>query len=133
MSFTDAFENAVLNAILGAGATLLPGTVYIGLSTTAPADDGSNFTEPGSGSYARVAVTNDGSGWSAAVAGVKSCAAAIIFPTATASWGTVGYFGIFTAASGGVPQITGALDAPRPIGNTDAFRFQASNCKVTLD
>jgi hypothetical protein len=134
MSFVDDFENTVMNAILGATSSLLPDPIYIGLSTTTPGDDGTGFTEPAAlDGYARVMVANDGAEWAAAIGGEKSNTNAIVFPTATGSWGTVSHFGVFTAISGGTPKITGALDTPRPIGATDQFRFQATKLKVDLD
>lgn len=40
-----------------------PATWYVGWSTTTPNQDGSNFTEPTVGGYARVAITNGTAEW----------------------------------------------------------------------
>jgi hypothetical protein len=60
MGMTNNMKNVVLDASLGAGATLLGSTVEIALSTTTIADDGSGITEPSGNGYARVSVTNNG-------------------------------------------------------------------------
>lgn len=131
--FRTALQNSLLNSILGNPGSLGPGTVYIGLSTTTPAPDGSNFTEPGSFDYARVAVTNNDTEWPNASGGVKSNANIILFPQASGgSWGTVTHVGFFTLSSGGDLIAWGALDESRTINDTDQFRFLAGNCKLEL-
>lgn len=134
MSLSDAFELEVLDAILGTSG-LLPGTVYIALSTTTPTDAGANFTEPVGNAYARVAVTNNATQWPAAASAEKSNANAISFPTASGgNWGTVTHVGIFTAAGpGGTPKIWGALDAPRAVNDGDLFQFPANLLKLLID
>ena len=137
MSLSDAFELAVLDQILGGATTLLGATVYIGLSSTTPTDAGANFTEPVGNGYARVAVSNNLTQWPAASGSspaTKSNANDVTFPANTGSnWGTMTHFGVFTAASGGTAQITGALDTPRLVAVGDTFRFPATLLKVTMD
>lgn len=54
------FANSKIQAALYGGQALgTPASWYIGWSTTTPNQDGSNFTEPSVGGYARVAVTNN--------------------------------------------------------------------------
>ena len=53
MSFFDYLENKVLDHVVGKTAYTSP-TVYIGLSSTTPAEDGTSVTEPSAGAYARV-------------------------------------------------------------------------------
>ncbi len=134
MSFSNNLENEMLDAQFSRAAlTLNPATLYVGLSTTTPADDGSNFTEPGSGSYARVAITNNATEFPAASAGSKTHANDITFPTATAGWGTVTHFGFFTASSGGTPVATGALGASKTPTSGDTLKFLAGALTITLD
>jgi len=138
MSFTDWLENEVLNAILGATATLLPATVEIGLSTTSIEDDGSGYTEPVGGSYARVSVTNDNTNWAPSVSGSKENAADIDFPAATGSWGTVTDWFICDVGLSQI-YIKGVLDdgsgapLPRPITSGDEFKFPAGDLRIELD
>ena len=133
MSFTNYLENELLDHVLGPGAYTAPGTVYVGLSTTVPLDDGTNFTEPVGGAYARVAVANTPANWPAASGGAKSNANNISFPEATLSWGSILYVGIFDAISGGNLLMTGALSVPKTIDTGDVAQFNPGNVTVTLD
>lgn len=121
---TTTQANAVLDALLGTTG-LLPGTVYVGLLLAQPNPDGSGVSEPSGGSYARQAVTNNATEWPAAVGRAKTHANNIVFPAATANWGTITHFGIFDAVSGGNVRIYGALDVARIVNNTDQYRFLA--------
>ena len=120
----DALANATLDAYLG-NATLLGATVYVGLMTTAPANDGSGVVEPVGNAYARVAVVNNLTQWPSAVARSKTHANDITFPTATGTWGTCTHCGIFDSPTGGLLKIFDALTTPRLIVNTDTYRFLA--------
>jgi len=139
MSFTDWMENAVLNGMLGTGHALgLPATVYIGLSTTSISDDGSGYTEPVGGAYAKVAKTNSNTDWTVSVAGEKTNATDCVFPDATADWGIVTDWFVSDV---GISQIyvKGKLDdgagtpQPRTILNGDTFKFLAGDLRIVLD
>lgn len=99
MSFTDARELNVLNAEYGATAFATDATKYAALFTTPPNDAGSGGVEVSGGSYARVAVTNNGTNFPSA--NPKVNATAVTFPAATADWGTVRAMGWYDASSGG--------------------------------
>lgn len=139
MSFCNALENELLDILFGKitgtimGASNAPATVYVALSTTTPNDAGGSFTEPTDASYARVAVTNNNTNFPAASGGSKANGTDITFPTAAASWGTVTYFGVFTASSGGTPIATGALSTSKTPGSGDTLKFLAGDLVVTLD
>ena len=132
MSFTDYLELELLDHILGPGAYTAPTSVWIALSTTTPLDDGTNFTEPAAGAYARVEVVNSPANWPAAAAGQKKNAATVTFPTATAAWGTITYVGIFDAVSGGHLLMTGALGTTRVVNADDVAEFLADSIVVSL-
>jgi len=101
-SYTNFTENKILDGLYGNTAISPPATWYLAVSTTTPAEDGTNFTEPVGNGYARVAVTNNATNFPAASGGSKSLSGAFSFPTATPSgWGTVTYAGWFDASSGG--------------------------------
>ena len=99
MSFTDARELNVLNAEYGATAFTTDATKYAGLFTTAPNDAGSGGVEVTGGSYARPAVTNNGTNFPAA--NPKVNATAVTFAQATADWGLVKAMGWFDALTVG--------------------------------
>ena len=113
----------------GEAAVLTPltTTAYVSLHT---ADPGNTGTSEVSGSaYARfgpVAFANAGNNPT-----VASNSAIVTFPAATGSWGTVLYFGIWTAATGGNFLGSGALTTPKAVGNGDTARFIANALTIT--
>jgi len=122
MSASDLRERLVLDSQFGGGVTTwAPATWYVGISTTQPNDDGTNFTEPVGGAYARVAATNNATNWPAATttagATTKKNGVAFTFPTPSANWGAIGWYGLFTAATGGSPEYTNPLDTTITVNN----------------
>lgn len=116
MGAVDVAERNIADSQFGGGATTwAPATWYAGLSTTTPADDGTSFTEPAGGAYARVALTNNSTNFPAATTSggitTKVNGVAITFPNPTGNWGLLTYVGFFTASSGGTPQYWFKLDA----------------------
>lgn len=125
MGAHNSREAQLANSQFGGGATTwAPATWYLGLSTTVPNDDGTGFTEPVGGSYARVAITNNATNFPPAqtVAGdtTKTNGTKFTFPNPTGSWGVVAHYGFFTTSTGGTPEYSNPLDAPITIksGNT---------------
>jgi hypothetical protein len=98
-----------------------PATWYagLGLITAIPNPDGSGFVEPSGGGYARPAVTNNATNFPAAVveAGrvIKVNGTLISWGDPTSNWGTAGYVGFFTAATGGTPRWWFEMDGQMPI------------------
>lgn len=139
MGATDAREVLIANSQFGGGATTwAPGTWYLGLSTTTPADDGTGFTEPSGGGYARVAVLNDSTRWELASTsgGVTSKAnkTAFTFPNPTGNWGQITHYGFFTASSGGTPEYTNPLDTSiNPKTGNTPVEFAAGQLVMTFD
>ncbi len=121
----DSYEAAVLDyATSAAGTTVSPTNWFCGLFTTSPNEAGTGHTEVTGGSYARVSM--DGADWAAAAGAQPSTVATATttdFVTATASWGTVLSFGLFTASSGGDPQWWAVLDASKVVDNGDTVSF----------
>ena len=129
----DVEEQAILDGVLQDPAYAGYATLFIGLSTTTPNDDGTGFTEPVGNAYARVSTT--GADWgpaSGTAPAVKSNTAAKSFATATGSWGTVTHFGLFTAASGGLLKWWGVLGTAKAIGNNDTPSFAVAALQLKL-
>jgi hypothetical protein len=100
--FTDRVSRGILNHITGKTAIFTMPTAYVGLFTAVGLDSGSGFTECSGGGYARVATA--AADWNAAGLSAPSTitnANPLVFPIATAGWGTIIGFGLFDAASGG--------------------------------
>jgi hypothetical protein len=134
-NFNEFLRNAVLNYVFGGTAFTPAGTLYLGLSTTAITDAGTGMTEPTGGAYARVAITNNKTNFDTASGGDNTIgnATEISFAEATASWGTITHFFIYSAATGGNIYISGALDAPKTVAAGDIARFSAGSLTVSLD
>jgi hypothetical protein len=123
---SNFLENALINATLRNTTYTSVATVYVSLWTTDPTDAGSG-TEVSGGSYARTAVT-----FGAPSNGATTNSADVTFPTATGSWGTVGWIGINDALSSGNLLYHTALDTSKTITSGDIFKISTGNLSVTL-
>lgn len=126
MSFSNTFENTVLNWVLTANAVTRPTSWYVALFTTDPTDADSG-TEVSGGSYARTSVSFSVTG----NAGTNS--AAVEFPAATADWGTVSHIGVYDASTGGNLVFHDALTTAKAITDGDVFRIPTNDLDFTLD
>jgi hypothetical protein len=131
--FTDATEQGLLNYFIDTyGVT----TKYLGLSSTLPTEAGGNFTEPSTGSYARVStVAADWGAASGTAPAVKANTAVKTFPTATADWlagANLMYFGLFSAAAAGTLYAWGLLAVAKPVLNGDTASFPAGQLQIKL-
>lgn len=126
MSFSNYLETELLDHVFAGNAYSSPAAVYVGLFTTDPTDAGTG-TEVSGGSYARQAGSFTVSGATA------TTSAAIEFPTATASWGTITHIGIYDASSAGNLLAHAALSASKAIASGDVFRIPAGDIDITLD
>ena len=124
-AMSDYLENEILDHILGTGSYTMPTTVYVGLATGSFGDDASGSELTGN-NYSRVSAS-----FSAASGGTTSNSAAIEFAAATGSWGSVGFFGIFDAASSGNLLIHGAFSSAKTIASGDILRIAAGDLDVT--
>lgn len=126
MGAHNARERMIADSQFGGGASSFsPATWYVGLSTTQPNEDGSNFVEPVGMAYQRVAVTNNTVNWPASTTTtdgetIKWNGAKITWPNPTGNWGMLSYYGLFTTLTGGVPEYSNQLDASITVrlGNT---------------
>jgi hypothetical protein len=64
--------------------------------------------------------------------GATSNSAAVEFPQATGSWGTVAYIGLLDASSGGNLLYHTPLDASKTIATGDVFRIAIGSLTVTI-
>lgn len=132
---SDMDTHAILNNRFGAVATSPAATYYLGLSTTAPASDGTGVTEPVSGAtangYARLAVANNTTNFPNAANRQKSNGAAFTMGTATADWGVITHFVLFDNLTGGALRAYGPLDAPVTIVTGDTPTFPIGSIVIT--
>lgn len=129
---SDFLEAALLEWIFNGGTY----NTYVALFLSDPTDAGVG-TEVSGGSYARIRVYANGGGspaWNTSVVDGSGYlidnADDIIFATATADWGTITYFGIYDAASGGNLLVHGALTSSKTIASGEDFKFAAGDLNV---
>jgi len=123
---SNYLENALINATLRNTSYTSPTTVYVGLYTSDPTDANTG-TEVSGGSYARTAVT-----FGAPSNGTSTNSAAVEFPQATGSWGTVAYIGILDASTSGNLLYHTALDVSKTIDTGDIFKIAIGSLSVNL-
>jgi len=123
---SNYLENALVNATLRNTAYTSPSAVYLALYTADPTDADSG-TEVSGTSYARQAIT-----FGSPSNGVTTNSAAIEFPQAGGSWGTVTHVGIRDALTNGNLLYHTALDASKTIATGDVFRIASGSLSVTL-
>ena len=126
MSLTNAFETTTLTWLLTASSATRPTAWYIGLFTAAPNDTGGGTEVSGTG-YVREAVTFTVTGDTA------SNSAAVEWPVAGGSWGTITDLAIFDAVTAGNMIGYATLTAAKTIATGDVFRIPLGDLDVTLD
>jgi len=105
-ALSDTRAAALLNALYNGGSLGAPATYYFALSSTQPADDGTNVTEPSGGTaagYARVAKTKNTTNFPTTTTRSIATGTAVTFPDPAPGddWGVIGWFALYSASSGG--------------------------------
>jgi hypothetical protein len=127
MSFTNFLETEILDHVFAGAAYTAPGTKYLALFTAISDGEAGSVTELSGDAYARqtVAFTTSGA--------TTSNNAAVEFPTATGSWGTVTHVGVYDAASSGNLMCYATLSASKLIETGDVFRVPSGDLDITLN
>ena len=120
MGLAAAGETIVLNALLAAR--------FISLHTTDPGTAGTG--EVTGGAYARQSATFTNSGSNPTVAANSGI---VQFPTATASWGTVGFFGVWSAVTAGSYLGGWPVNAAKVVDIDDSVRWDVGKLKIGSD
>jgi hypothetical protein len=128
MSFSNTAETLVLDWLLTTGTATRPTAWYLALFTTDPAEDASGTEVSTSGTaYVRKVAAFTVTGNTA------SNSAAIEFPTATATFGTVSHVGVFDALTSGNLIAYAALATAKVIDTGDVLRVPLGDLDITLD
>ena len=124
MAFSNYLANEILDDVFSGNAYSVPSTFYLALYTATP-NAGGGGTELSGNGYARqtVAFTT--------TAQTSSNTAAVEYPTATASWGTITSVGVFDALTSGNLLAFGNLTASKTIGTGDVLRIPAGDLDIT--
>ena len=126
---SDYLEVALLNATLNGVAFTAVNNPYVSLHTGNPTDAGTPSTEVSGGSYSRAASSFE---TASGTSGLVETDADITFPTATGTWGAVGWIGLWDAASSGNMLYHTALDTSKTIDSGDIFKITTGNLTVEL-
>ena len=126
MSFSNSFETTVLNWAFTGNAATRPTAWYIALFTTDPGE-ASGGTEVSGGGYVRQSAAFTVTGDTA------TNSAAIEFPEATASYGTVTHIAVMDASTAGNQIAYAALSASKAIDTGDILRIPAGDLDITLN
>jgi hypothetical protein len=123
---SNYLENALINGTLRATNFTAPAAVYVSLHTADPTDAGTG-AEVSGGSYVRQAAT-----FGAPSNGASTTTADITYPQATASYGTVGWIGIWDASTSGNLLYHSPLNTSKTIDTGDIFKITSGSLTVTL-
>ena len=116
---TNSMKQYILGNLVGRGGSN-GYDAYLALSSTPGNAEGQGITEPVGNGYARTVI----GGYNKAIhmgevtvdvtTGIATTTntSEIHFNEATGSWGTLGYFAIYSSATGGTPRYVGQLETP---------------------
>lgn len=113
-------DNSFINAALRQTPYTSPLAVYVALFTVAPTAAGGG-TEVVGGGYLRQPAT-----FGPPVNGQSVTTADVLYPIATAAWGTIVAFGVYDAALGGNLLYFNSLSSPRNVQINDQVRFPSA-------
>ena len=124
-AFSNYLENKVLDHVFGGVPYSAPATLYLALYTSDPGD-GNTGTECSGTAYARQTIAFT------VTADTASNSAAVEFPVAGSSWGTITHVGILDQLTSGNLLAHGALTASKAIASGDVFRVEIGDLDITL-
>jgi len=127
MSFTNFLETEILDHVFAGAAYTAPGTKYLALFTAIADGEAGSVTELSGNAYARQSVAFTTSG------NTTSNNAAVEFPTATGSWGTVTHVGVYDASTSGNLMAYATLSSSKAIATGDVFRVPSGDLDITLN
>ena len=127
MSFTNFLETEILDHVFAGAAYSAPGTHYLALFTAISDGEAGSVTELSGSAYARQSVAFTTSG------NTTSNNAAVEFPTASGSWGTVTHVGVYDASTSGNLMAYATLSSSKAIASGDVFRVPSGDLDITLD
>ena len=126
-AMSDYLELKFLDHFTGRASTTAPSAVYIGLAVGSIAYDAGG-TELSGNNYTRKAIT-----FAVASGGSIASNASVEFNSATGSWGTVAYWGIWDASTSGNLLFHGAFTASKAIASGDILKVASGSLTISAD
>ena len=128
---SNTTETNILNHFFRGVSTAAPSAVYIALYISDPTDADTGTEVSGTG-YARQQITF-GAPTQVGTKATITNSAKIEFGVAGSAWGTVAYFGIRTASSGGTLLAYAPFSAAKAVQAGDQLVIDIGNIVITLD
>ena len=133
---SDYLENKVIDWLFRGQAFTPPANMFVAAFTAAPTDAGGG-TEVSGGAYARVSYASTLANWAGTQAAASTVAStgtggqtsnnnAIVFPTASANWGTVVAVALFDASTAGNMLCWANLTSSKTVNSGDTLQFLAA-------
>lgn len=123
---TDYLKDKLINEVLRNINYTPAATLYLLLSTIDPTDAGLQTGEPSGGGYGRIVITFD----APSPSGETQNSALVDFGTATASWGTIGWWGVMDASTAGNMLYKGPFETAKPVNNTDPVQVPSGEIEI---
>ncbi|MCL2248680.1 MAG: hypothetical protein FWC13_05375 [Oscillospiraceae bacterium] len=131
MSASNVLERKVLNHFFGIKNEPPPTQVFVGLLTSDPTDEDIGLEVSG-GNYERQPISFSPPEIILGKTQITNNAE-VRFPVATANWGTVAYFGIYNAQSGGELYAHTPVGIPKQIENDDEAVYRPGMVIIKMD
>lgn len=96
-SLSNALEIKLLDHVLKTTPFSVPTNIYVALSTADPLDTGAGIAEPSGMGYVRIVMNS----WDAATSRATENTNQITFAQSEGDWGTIAYWAIYDAVTGG--------------------------------
>jgi hypothetical protein len=121
--FTNYMENIALNTLFR-GEAVTHSTLYVGLLTSDPGEDGDTTGEVTGASYARQEIVFEDP--DTVGSGQSYNNADITFPVALENWGTITYVAVFDALTDGNMLVYAPLDYSREVRLADQYQIPSA-------
>jgi hypothetical protein len=140
-AFSNYLELKIAQWTTGTAMPAAPTTLYIGLFSATPLEDGTGGTEVTStliGSATRPAITLTAA-TASDVTTLKNSAANFVFVASAAGAANVTHFAIYDQPTGNTPGTTNMLykgaitNGPKVVAATDEVRFNQNQFVITID
>lgn len=129
---TNYLEGKLLDHICGLASYTAPATLYLCKFTAMADGEVPTFTEVAGGSYARAALTNDGSLFTRTGTVIKNDGI-IPFAAASAPWGSLTHWGLADHPTAGNLLIYGELTDPISVLMGATYRVAAEQLAITFN
>jgi hypothetical protein len=121
-------EKKLLDHVFGNGS-YTPPSIYIGLSTTLPSNDGTNVSEPTGNGYSR----KNFSTWNIAANRIISNNGIITFATSMGDWGTITHYVIYDAETNGNMLAFGSLSSAKTVTNGNILTIASNDLEISFN